>query len=43
MAVVGGAFLCAMSFTDTAVHVEHDRRLRVARVHAINPRTGQIG
>ncbi len=31
-----------MGFTDTAVHSEHDRRLQVARVHTINPRTGQI-
>ena len=32
-----------VGFTDAAVHVEHDRRLRVARVHMIDPGTGQIG
>jgi len=31
-----------MGFTDTAVHVEHDRGLRFARVHTIDPGTGQI-
>ena len=43
IAVVGGAFLRAMGFTDDTVHVEHDRRLQVARVHTINPCAGQIG
>ena len=43
MAVVGAAFLRAMGLTDAAVHVEHDRRLRLALMHPIDPGAGQIG
>jgi hypothetical protein len=41
MAVVGGALLRTMGFTHTAVHVEHDRRLRPARMHSVDPCPGQ--
>ena len=42
MAVVGGAFLLAVGFTDAAVLVEHDHRLWFALVHTIDPGAGQI-
>ena len=32
-----------MGFTDAAVHIEHDRRVRPAPVHPIDPGAGQIG
>ncbi len=43
MAVVGGAFLGAMSFTDAAIHVEHDSGLRLALVHPVDLGTGETG
>ncbi len=42
MAVIGAAFPHAVGLADAAVHVEHDRRLRPARMHPVD-RTGQIG
>jgi hypothetical protein len=41
--VVGAAFLSTARLADTAVHVEHDGRLRPARMHSVDPGTGQIG
>jgi hypothetical protein len=43
MAVIGAAFLHAVGLADAAVHVEHERRLRTARTHPVDPGPGQIG
>jgi hypothetical protein len=43
MTIVGAAFLGAMGLAYAAVHVEHDRRLRLACMHTVNPGAGQIG
>jgi hypothetical protein len=43
VAVIAGAFLHAMAFRSRGCPSERDCRLRLARVHTIDPRTGQIG
>ena len=42
MTIVGAALLGAVGLADTAVHVEHDSGLRLAREDPVDPRTGQI-
>jgi len=41
--VVGAPFLGAVRLADTAVHVQHDGRLRPPRMHSVNPGPRQIG
>jgi len=43
MTIVGAALLRAVRLADAAVHVEHDGGLRLAGMHLVDPRTGQIG
>jgi hypothetical protein len=43
VAVVGAAFLPAVRLADAAVHVEHDHRVRPARMNPVDPGAGEIG
>src|SRR3954454_20191963 len=43
VAIVGTAFLLAVSRAFTRIHVEHDGLRRSSPAHLVNPLTGQIG
>jgi hypothetical protein len=43
VAVVGSAFLIAVGWADTRIHIEHDCPRRSAAMNAVDPPTGEIG